>query len=65
MTESINKLKKTWKANAEKDLRGKDYKVLFRDSEENITYNPLYTSDDLKTRNYFESIPGSPLHQGP
>ena len=60
MTESIKKLKKTWKANAEKDLRGKDYKVLFRDSEENITYNPLYTSDDLKTRNYFESIPGSP-----
>ena len=66
MTESINEQIETWKANAEKDLRGKDINSLYRESEENITYQPLYTSEDLKHRNYFESIPGStPFTRGP
>ncbi len=57
---------KAWKANAEKDLRGKDLDTLYRESEENIRYQPLYTSEDLSSRNYEESVPGSaPFTRGP
>ena len=59
MTDSMKQQIEAWKANAEKDLRGKDLNSLYRESEENITYQPLYTSEDLKHRNYEESIPGS------
>ena len=60
MTDSMKQQIEAWKANAEKDLRGKDINSLYRESEENITYQPLYTSEDLKHRNYKESVPGSP-----
>lgn len=57
---------KEWKKLAEKDLRGKALDSLEIDSPEGIKIQPLYTSADLKSRGYEESLPGmEPYTRGP
>ncbi|MEZ4741334.1 MAG: methylmalonyl-CoA mutase [Bdellovibrionota bacterium] len=55
-----------WQQQAIKDLRGKPLESLQHLSPENITLKPLYTSKDLVSRGYCESIPGrEPFVRGP
>lgn len=66
MSSDIKAKIKTWQDIAEKDLRGKPVDTLIRKSPEHIPINPLYTSEDLKSRNYQESLPGmAPFTRGP
>ena len=66
MEDKIKNLKNSWEALATKDLRGRPLEELTLSSEENIDYQPVYTSQDLKERNFEESLPGiGPFTRGP
>lgn len=56
----------TWKALAEKELRGRPLDDLTWDTPEGIAIKPLYTADDLDRVDHLGSMPGSaPFTRGP
>ena len=55
-----------WKAEAEKQLRGKPLESLNRITPEGIELKPLYTAEDLEALEYTNSMPGlEPFIRGP
>ena len=55
-----------WKAEAEKQLKGKPLKSLNRNTPEGIELKPLYTAEDLEGLEYANSMPGlEPFIRGP
>jgi methylmalonyl-CoA mutase len=62
---SVSNLK-TWKALAEKELRGKPLDDLTWNTPEGIAVKPIYTADDLDGLDHLGSTPGSaPFTRGP
>ncbi|MGV0033826.1 MAG: hypothetical protein ACNYPE_02305 [Candidatus Azotimanducaceae bacterium WSBS_2022_MAG_OTU7] len=47
-----------WKAEAEKQLKGKPLESLNRNTPEGIELKPLYTAEDLEVLEYTNSMPG-------
>ena len=57
---------KSWKALAEKELRGKSLESLNTQTPEGIEIKPLYTAEDLESVEFKSSLPGfSPYVRGP
>jgi len=55
-----------WKAEAEKQLKGKPLESLNRNTPEGIELKPLYTAEDLEALEYTNSMPGlEPFIRGP
>jgi methylmalonyl-CoA mutase len=55
-----------WKAEAEKQLKGKPLESLNRNTPEGIELKPLYTAEDLEGLEYTNSMPGlEPFIRGP
>ncbi len=55
-----------WKAEAEKQLKGKPLESLDRNTPEGIELKPLYTAEDLEALEYTNSMPGlEPFIRGP
>ena len=55
-----------WKAEAEKQLKGKPLESLNRNTPEGIELKPLYTAEDLEVLEYTNSMPGlEPFIRGP
>ncbi len=55
-----------WKAEAEKQLKGKPLESLGRNTPEGIELKPLYTAEDLEALEYTNSMPGlEPFIRGP
>jgi methylmalonyl-CoA mutase len=55
-----------WKAEAEKQLKGKPLESLNRMTPEGIELKPLYTAEDLEALEYTNSMPGlEPFIRGP
>jgi methylmalonyl-CoA mutase len=55
-----------WKAEAEKQLKGKPLESLNRKTPEGIDLKPLYTAEDLEGLEYTNSMPGlEPFIRGP
>jgi methylmalonyl-CoA mutase len=55
-----------WTKLAEKDLRGKPISSLHKMSPEGITYKPLYTAEDVKYIEHYNTLPGlAPFTRGP
>ena len=55
-----------WKAEAEKQLKGKPLDSLTRNTPEGIELKPLYTAEDLEELEYSNSMPGlEPFIRGP
>lgn len=55
-----------WKAEAEKQLKGKPLESLNRNTPEGIELKPLYTAEDLEALEYTNSMPGlEPYIRGP
>ncbi len=55
-----------WKKLAEKESKGKSANDIFWTSPENIKVKPLYTSDDIKSISFKDSLPGlAPFVRGP
>ena len=58
--------KDTWKALAEKELRGRPLEDLDWETPEGITVKPLYTADDLDGLDHLNGLPGiAPYTRGP
>jgi methylmalonyl-CoA mutase len=58
--------KETWSELVQKETKGKSADDLTWQSPEGIPVKPLYTSDDLKERNFSETYPGiAPFTRGP
>jgi methylmalonyl-CoA mutase len=56
----------SWKAEAEKQLKGKPLESLNRNTPEGIELKPLYTAEDLEALEYTNSMPGlEPFIRGP
>ncbi|MEA1966769.1 MAG: methylmalonyl-CoA mutase [Thermodesulfobacteriota bacterium] len=56
----------TWKELAEKELRGKPFESLHRETTEGITTKPLYTAEDLEKVEFKDALPGfEPFVRGP
>ncbi len=56
----------SWKALAEKELRGKPLDGLNKKTPEGITIKPIYTSEDLEKVEFKDSMPGfAPYVRGP
>ena len=56
----------SWKAEAEKQLKGKPLDSLNRNTPEGIELKPLYTAEDLEALEYTNSMPGlEPFIRGP
>ena len=56
----------SWKALAEKELRGKPLESLNTQTPEGIEIKPLYTAEDLESVEFKSSLPGfSPFVRGP
>ena len=55
-----------WQARALKELRGKGLEDITRSTLEGIAIKPLYTSEDLESNPYLDSLPGfEPFARGP
>ncbi|MFH1157190.1 MAG: methylmalonyl-CoA mutase [Pseudomonadota bacterium] len=48
----------SWKALAEKEMRGKPLDSLTKDTPEGIAIKPLYTAEDLKSVEFVDAMPG-------
>ena len=56
----------TWRALAEKELRGKSIEELHWQTPEGIAIKPLYTADDLAAMQHLDTLPGfAPFLRGP
>jgi methylmalonyl-CoA mutase len=65
MSESQIEIEK-WKQLAAREIKGNPLTDLDRLTAEDIVIQPLYTSEDLRKRNYTESLPGlAPYTRGP
>lgn len=55
-----------WEKLLEKESRGKSYSDFVKDSPEGIKIKPLYTKEDLKGNQNYETLPGmAPFMRGP
>lgn len=55
-----------WEKLAEKDLKGEKSDSLIRNTPENISLKPLYTSKDIQDISFYDTLPGlPPFTRGP
>ncbi len=66
MTDFPKKSYEDWRAQATKDLRGRDPETLIWETPEGIAVKPLYTAEDLEGLETLDSLPGfAPFVRGP